>query len=466
MASDNARETPSKSNPFVVPVTWEGQPKILGINPGSVNKDRLPIPPLGILYVAAYARSHGYDQWRVIDNDVIENRSIEEFRDDFAWADIVALTGTTAQCRQAMEIAEAAKKLGKLVIYGGPHATPAWRETLEKIGLDIIVRGEGEITFLELLQAISAGRDLHTVDGLAFCDANGTLVATKPRKRIIELDQLPFPARDLVPVEKYGDKPLVRFSADERYAHLIMTRGCTDKCIFCNTPGNWGMPVARSAENLFTEIMEVWQTYKIRFFHFQDDVFTVNQGIVRDLCYRLIEVRLRNQNRIGFEWSCLARPDQFDYELLSLMKLAGCVQIEIGVESGSDELLKAARKRYDTSVIRRAFDDAKRAGIRTYAFFIVGLPGETKDTWWESVKFAKSLKPAGSVWTVLTPYPGTQAYAENMVEILDDDFWNWLYKRPVVRVGNLDPKTLLHMRNVANRVVNGAGYHGAYRLEA
>ena len=462
------------SHQVVFPVKWEGQPKRLGINPGSVNKDRLPIPPLGILYVAAYARKHGYGQWRIVDNDVIEdNRPVEYFADQIAWADIVALTGTTAQCKQAMEIATVAKSMGKFVVYGGPHATPAWRETLEMSQVDIVIRGEGEVTFLELLEAFREDRNIKEVDGLAFRDANGIPIKTKNRHRNFSLDEIPFPARDLVPTEKYGDRPLVRFSTDERYAHLMMTRGCTDKCEFCNTPNNWGGPAWRSAENLFAEMMEVYGKYGIFNFHFQDDVFTVNQEVVRDLCYKLIEVRLRKQGAIRFEWSCLVRPDQINYELDCLMKLAGCVQIELGVESGSEELLSEVRKRYTKDVIRQAFVDARRAGLRTYAFFIVGLPGETMDTWRQSVEFAKELKPDGSVWTVLTPYPGTEIYnkimsgKEKRVQIVDPDWTEWRYKNPVIRSGEFGPEDLMRLRDLANEEVNGpAGYHGAYRLEA
>lgn len=471
----NADAMANQSHQVVFPVKWEGQPKIFGFNPGSVNKDRLSLPPLGLLYVAGYVRSHGYDQWRVSDNDVIEdNRPVKDFAVQIAWADIIALTGTTAQCKQAMEIAALAKKMdkGKLVVYGGPHATPTWRETLDMSQVDIVVRGEGEKTFLDLLWALENGRGLQTVDGLAFRDLNGTPVKTKTRHRNFSLDDIPFPARDLVPVERYGDRPLVRFSTDERYAHLMMTRGCTDKCEFCNTPNNWGGPAWRSAENLFSEMMEVYEKYEIKYFHFQDDVFTVNQEVVRDLCYKLIEVRLRKQGPIRFEWSCLVRPDQVNRELLWLMKLAGCVQIEIGVESGSDKLLNDARKRYTKEIIRQAFDDARWAGIRTYAFFIVGLPGETMDTWRQSVEFAKELKPDSSVWTVLTPYPGTEIYnkimkgEEKRVEIVDPDWINWRYKNPVIRSGEFGPDDLMRLRDMANLEVNGPGYHGAYRLEA
>lgn len=443
--------------------------KILFINPAAINEDRLPIPPLGVLYVGSYAREKGgYTQLRVIDNDILDRRPVETFAEDVQWADIVALTGTTAQCRQALDIADLAKQIGnKLVVYGGPHATPTWERTLAK-GVDIVVRGEGKITFTELLDALRENRDLTTVAGIAFRGRDGIPVKTAKRKRIHNLDSLPFPARDLLPMERYGNRPLKRFSNDGRYLQLMMTRGCTDKCIFCETPGNWGEAVARSGQNLFAEMMDVHDKYGVTNFHFQDDVFTVNRNVVLDLCTELVKTRMRVQNKIRFEWSCLVRPDQVDYELLSLMKLAGCVQVEMGVESGSEQLLKIGKKRYTKEIISKAFDDARRAGVRTYGFFIVGLPGETMETWRESIQFAKALKPDASVWTVLTPYPGTEIYDRRNepgagIQVLDDDFEHWTYKNPVVRVGDLGPSELTRLRKIANRVVNGPGYHGAYR---
>ncbi|MBX4211224.1 MAG: B12-binding domain-containing radical SAM protein [Candidatus Yanofskybacteria bacterium] len=440
---------------------------ILAINPASIGKDRLPLPPLGILYIAAFARQRGYANWRFIDNDVTDKqRTVSELAEEIAWADVVALTGTTAQCRQAIDLAVLAKSMDKIVVYGGPHASPTWKETLERVpSVDFVAKGEGEETFTELLEALTTGGDLANIAGLAFRHPNGEIILPRTRRRNFGLDELPLPARDLLDMGQYGRHPLKRFSGEGfPYVQIIMGRGCTDKCVFCNTPGNWGGPVVRSAANLFAEMLEVWKTYRIKMFHFQDDVFTVNKPIVRELCRLMLEERANGGPH--FEWSCLVRPDQFDYELVCLMRDAGCVQLEIGVESGSDELLASARKRYNTDTIRRAFDDAHRAGVAPYAFFIIGLPGETVKTWRQSVQLAREIKPAGSVWTVLCPFPGTQAYDQKMVEILDPDYSNWLYKRPVIRVGNLGPWQLMRMRNAANNIVNGRGYSGAYRSAA
>ncbi len=450
---------------FCLPPLPKGKEiNVLAINPASIGRDRLPLPPLGILYIAAFARQRGYANWRFIDNDVTDHqKTVPELVNDLAWADIVALTGTTAQCRQAIEIADFAKSMGKIVVYGGPHASPTWKETLERVpAIDFVCKGEGEETFTELLDALTTGASLSDIAGLAFRHPQAGIVLPRPRRRNFSLDELPLPARDLLNMEHYGRHPLKRFSGEGfPYVQIIMGRGCTDKCVFCNTPGNWGGPVVRSAANLFAEMLEVYRVYGITMFHFQDDVFTVNRPIVRELCRLLLQERANGGP--CFEWSCLVRPDQFDYELICLMRDAGCVQLEIGVESGSDELLKAARKRYSKDTIRRAFNDAHRAGVAAYAFFIIGLPGETVQTWRESVEFALEIKPSGSVWTVLCPFPGTQAYDQKMVEILDPDYQNWLYKRPVIRVGKLGPWQLQRMRNVANRLVNGRDYTGAYR---
>jgi radical SAM superfamily enzyme YgiQ (UPF0313 family) len=152
-----------------------------------------------------------------------------------------------------------------------------------------------------------------------------------------------------------------------------------------------------------------------------------------------------------------------DYSLLKLMAEAGCVQVEFGVESGDAHILSVARKGYSKELIGRAFDAAKRAGISTYGFFITGLPGETVGTWLKSMRFAQSLKLDSSVWTVLMPYPGTEVYRNKMVDILDADYRNWLYKRPIIKVGKLTPGILRFMRNVADVLCNGLFNKGCYR---
>lgn len=427
--------------------------KILLINPKSGNQDALPIPPLGILYLAAYARGKGYRKIEVIDNNR-ENIPVDELTDRIKAADIIGLTGTTSQFRQAKEIAALAKKYHKLVVVGGPHATALPEEVLKNSEIDIVVIGEGEVTFYEILEAIVAGRGFSDIAGIIFKNNNG-IIKNKDRAFIGNLDELPMPARDLIPLVEYPQRELKRFSG--KFTHMMSSRGCSGKCVFCSSPMMWKYPRFMSAARTFAEMKEIYDKYGIKNIHFQDDSFTMIRARVNELCDLMIK------SGLGFKWSCQARPDCVDYELLKTMAQAGCVQIEFGVESGSQRLLKSAVKGYTKQQIKKAFSEAKRAGLTTYGFFIIGLPGETLITWLESIIFAKSLKLDNCVWTILVPFPGTRVFVDKMVEIMDPDYLNWRYKNPVIKVGIFTPRILFIMRRIADILTNGLFNTGTYK---
>jgi radical SAM superfamily enzyme YgiQ (UPF0313 family) len=427
--------------------------KILLINPKSSNIDALPIPPLGILYLAAYIRGKGYQNIEVIDNNR-ESISVDNLAGRIKAADIIGLTGTTSQFRQAKEIASLAKKYHKLVVAGGPHATALAEEVLENSAIDIVAIGEGEVTFYEILEAVSGGKGLSDIAGIIF-KKNKEIIKNNDRPFIKNLDKIPFPARDLVPMAEYPQRELKRFSG--KFTHMMSSRGCSGKCIFCSSPTMWKYPRFMSAARTFAEMKEIYDNYGIKNIHFQDDSFTLIRVRVEQLCDLMIK------SGIGFKWSCQARPDCVDFELLKKMAEAGCVQIEFGVESGNQELLNSAIKGYSKQQIRQAFKEAKRAGLTTYGFFIIGLPGETLITWLESIIFAKSLELDSCVWTILAPFPGTRVFVDKMVEIIDQDYLNWRYKNPVIKVGWFTPKILLAMRKIADVLTNGPFNTGTYK---
>lgn len=427
--------------------------KILLINPKSSNLDALPIPPLGILYLAAYIRSKGYQNIEVIDNNR-ENISVDNLADRIKVADIVGLTGTTSQFRQAKEIAFLAKKYHKLVVAGGPHATSLAEEVLKTSSVDIVVIGEGEVTFYEILEVVCSGKGFLKIAGIIFKN-NNEIIKNNNRSFIKNLNEIPFPARDLVPMAEYPQRELKRFSG--KFTHMMSSRGCSGKCIFCSSPMMWKYPRFMSAVRTFSEMKEIYDKYGIKNIHFQDDSFTLIRARVEELCDLMIK------SGICFKWSCQARPDCVDFELLKKMAKAGCVQIEFGVESGSQKLLKSAVKGYSKQQIRQAFVNAKRAGLMTYGFFIIGLPGETLITWLESIIFAKSLKLDNCVWTVLVPFPGTRVFIDKLVEIIDNDYLNWRYKNPVIKVGIFTPRILFVMRKIADILTNGLFNTGTYK---
>jgi len=205
----------------------------------------------------------------------------------------------------------------------------------------------------------------------------------------------------------------------------------------------------RSAQNIYDEIRHLQKTYGYKCFHFVDDTFTISKKRVHELCDLIIK------NKLDIEWSCLTRPDTLDEDLCKKMVQAGCKQVDLGVESGSEKMLKAIKKRYTKKQIRQAFKITKEAGLLRHGFFMIGLPGETPITYLQTIFFAFTLDLDSSVWTVLLPFPGTEIYSKKLVHIIDKDYVNWLYKTPVIRTGFFGPQTLVFMRQIADFLVNG-----------
>lgn len=430
-------------------------PKILFINPKSLGMDALPLPSLGILWIAAYIRLFGFNNIEVID-DILLNLDEENLFSKIKAADIIGVTGTTSQIRYATDIADMAKGLGKFVVAGGSHATPMARELLESSRFDVVVQGEGEVTFLELLEYFQGKRTLKEIKGISYREKD-RICQNSPREHIRDLDSLPFPARDLVPIGDYPSRVLKRFEGP--YTSIIGSRGCTNACIFCGGPLIWRKTYRfRSPENIFQEMLEVYHRYGIKNIHFHDDNFTAIPANTIQLCDLII------LSRIDFKFSCITRVDMVNEQVLEKLKEAGCVQIEFGAESADTKLLTVAKKRYSPVLVRKAFNLAREKGLTTYAFFMVGLPGETICSWLRTIIFAKRLKPTGgSVWTVFIPFPGTEAFQKRMVEILDFNYLNWLYKRPVVRSGMFGPLALSAMRKTADVICNGLFNKGVYK---
>lgn len=430
-------------------------PKILFINPKSLGMDALPLPPLGILWIAAYIRGFGYNNIEVID-DILLNLDEESLFSRIRDADVIGVTGTTSQIKYAIDIADRATELGKFTVCGGSHATPMARELLESSRFDVAVQGEGEVTFLELLEYYQGKRALKDIKGITYRRKDG-ICQNSPREFIKDLDSLPFPARDLVPIRDYPTRILKRFEGP--YTSIISSRGCTNACIFCGGPLIWRKTYRfRSPENIFQEMLEVYHRYGIENIHFHDDNFTAIPANTVKLCDLII------QSKIDFKFSCITRVDKVDEQILGKLKKAGCVQIEFGAESANTRLLTIAKKRYNPAQVRKVFNLAKEKGLRAYAFFIVGLPGETIWSWLKTIIFAKRLRPTGgSVWTVFIPFPGTEAFQKRMVKILDFNYLNWLYKRPVIASGMFGPLALSMMRKTADIICNGLFNKGTYK---
>lgn len=424
--------------------------KILFINPQSTNRDALPIPPLGILYLAAYLRKKEFKNLSVLDNNIYRH-SLDDLDSIIREFDVICATGTTSQYKEAIKISYIANRHKKLCIYGGPHASALPADSMYESKFDVVVVGEGERTLHEVL---TSNMDFCGIKGI-YHRINGNIYKNERREYIENLDQLPFPARDLISINLYGNKELKRF--DGSYTHMISGRGCGSACVFCSSPRMWGRGRLLSAPRVFEEMNEIYNKYGIRNIHFQDDNFTMSKKRTMELC------KLMADSGIGFKWSCQTRPTCVDDGVLGAMKNAGCVQIEFGVESGDEGILKRAKKGYTKQQIKQGFDLARKHNLPTYGFFLIGLPGETIWTWIKSIIFARQLKLTSCVWTILVPFPGTQVFTNKMVKILDADYTNWLYKRPIIQSGWFGPRILKSMRWIADKLTNGWFNRGTYK---
>jgi anaerobic magnesium-protoporphyrin IX monomethyl ester cyclase len=396
-------------------------------------------PSLGLASIAAYARKEGFTV-KIIDAPALK-LTLENFEsylsDNFNGEDCryIGLTATTSAVKNAYAMAEIAKKVfpSAKIVFGGVHATVLPDEVIRQKFVDLVVRGEGEVTFYEILKNVN----LRNINGLVFKE-NGSLIYNPDRCRIFDLDGLPFPAYDLLPMDKY-------YPAQGSYKRLpamsmFSTRGCPGQCTFCNkTLGN--RIVFRSAESLVKEIQMLQSHYNIRQIMFYDDTFTVNKENVRKFCRILIE------KKINISWCCFSRVDFIDLEILKLMKQAGCHQIMYGVESADQGILKEINKRIDLNKVAAAVALTKKAKIDLRLAFMIGNPSETRETVLKTLNYAIKLNPDLVSFNITTPYPGTQMFDEASKNnlILTYDWDDYDLSRPIMKLKNLSQEEIKNL---------------------
>ena len=401
-------------------------------------------PSLGIGYMAAVLEEHGYDV------DVLDASALELTYDEIGEEilkrnpDIVSISALTPTIGVALDSADKIKQVkpDTVVVLGGYHPTFEFKSVLEEPSVDVVVRGEGEYTFLDLVRTIEMGGDLANVEGLAFHDENdSSLVVTPDRPVIMDLDELPFPAFHLFPMEKYKI-----LNITTNVATIITTRGCPMKCSFCSSAALHGDHLRRrSYQNVCDEIEVRLREQNIDTIAFMDDTFTLNKKFVRDFC---AEIKRRN---LKFWWGCTSRVDTLDEELLETMKEAGCITIFIGVESADQQMLEKMNKNITLSKTENAFRLARKVGIRTIASCVIGMPEDTKKSIANTIAFVKKLNPNYALYSLATPYPGTRFYNEtfkkNLIQIKDWSKFTLL--DPVLKTVDVSSKELRSIQKKA-----------------
>ena len=361
----------------------------------------IPFPPLGLGYLAAIMEKNNYEV------DVIDCQAshldYEEFRKEIAKRkpDIVGITSTTRLYNSALEIARIAKQVHPdcLTVIGGSHVTFWDDKALQECPeLDVVVRKEGEITFLELVQRVEAGKSLDDLVGTTLRGKDGKIIRNSDRPYIENLDTLPFPARHLWPLDE------LRKLEDVFY--LTTTRGCVYWCEFCAAVRMFGRRYRmRSVKNVVDEIEYLHKKFDANQFTFCDDAFTVDNERTEELCE---EIKKRGLN---IKWNCGTRVDMVTKELLTKMRDAGCVSVWFGVESGTQEVLDEMHKGITTDQTLRAAGWVRELGMKPVPNALLGFPGETKESALRTIKFALKVSPDDvTYYNIATPLPGTPLY--------------------------------------------------------
>lgn len=362
--------------------------------------------PLGIGYIASYLRQFAYEV------KIFQPSCYHDFMEELTsqmecfQPNLVGISVMTPSYPRAVEICDKVKSTHKTVtVLGGHHVSAVGEEVLkESPSVDFVVIGEGEITLLELVRELeSSNPRFGKIDGLAWRDRNGEIHRNKPRNLIEDIDSLPFPARDMVDMERYGIHSYIDFG--KKSATMITSRGCPFDCIFCSSWLTMGRQYrTRSLKRIMAEVKELVEVYDVDYIAFEDDTMTLNRNRTEKICKAFIEMP------DSPAWCCLSRVDTIDYSLAKLMKKAGCKMVGFGIESGSPEILEKIGKRISIEKAVKAVADCTRAGLRTQCTFIVGFPFDTKETMAMTLEAAKRISPTIAIFFPLTPYPGTRVF--------------------------------------------------------
>lgn len=396
------------------------------------------IPALGIGYVSSFLELAGH-KVKIIDpnaeqiscNELIQR--IKEYQPDLA-----GISFTTENRFEAFKAAKRIKKCvpGIKIVFGGPHVWRTADDTLKHLNyVDFIVRGEGEITTLELLDAIEQGKDLRNIAGISF-RSNNSIVHNPDRALIDNLDEMPFPARHLYPMEKYNYYVFDHEKGRRKTLNLMTSRGCPFNCNFCATPSNWGRKVRYiSVERIMKEIGELVSKYKAEALWFYDDTFTFNPQRVHDLCDEMIAKRL------DLSWYCEIRIDTVNRELLKKMKDAGCFYVGMGIESASPRILNEVinkGKGFSLEKVTNVIKDCLDFGIIPNPFFIISHPTERFEEAKQTIEYMNRLKQISNKIdisiSIMHIYPGTplEAMAREMQMLPRNFSWSLPNQKGIV----------------------------------
>ncbi|MBA4356648.1 MAG: hypothetical protein C0405_02855 [Desulfovibrio sp.] len=386
------------------------------------------MPPLGLAWLAAQLERADHPV-AILDAHAERQdwETLPARLQGFGPLDVVGITATTSLIGNALALARLVRALfpKALVVLGGVHPTVLPEEVLAEPSVDLVVRGEGELTLLDIV----SGADWRMIPGVSFRDGAG-FVHNPDRELVPDLDSLAQPAYHLLPMSRY-------YPAAGAYRRLpaismLATRGCPGRCTFCYRL--FGKRIrTRSGRRLAEEARMLQDRFGIREICFYDDTFTVVRKEVEAFLDGLRDLK------VDLTWSCFSRVDAVDEDILRRMKQAGCHQIMYGVESASPEILRNIGKRITLEKVEDAIRMTKRVGIDVRAAFMIGNPGETRQSLEDTMNFAIRLNPDLVIFNIATPFPGTEMFqwAEEHGLLTTKDWEDYDLSRPVMTLPTL-----------------------------
>lgn len=357
------------------------------------------LAPLNLGYIASYLKSKGI-------NDVFIHSALIE-KDIFKklkGADLIGVSVNTAVLKHAIFITNKIKnrKPKTIIVWGGSYPSALPDKVLENQNIDYVVRGEGEVGFYELVKAVENNEDIEGIRGISY-RKNGEIIHNRDRELIKDLDTIPFPDRELMAQEKFLD--IWSNTQGERSAMMVSSRGCPYQCIHCSSSCVWTRRWrARTPENIIKEIKNLIDKYNIDVIGFGDSVFSLDKSRVKKFC------NLLKKEKLEISWWCQDNINNLDRELLLVMKDSGCRGIAVGVESGSEKILRELRKGISLSQVKDIFRIAKEIDFNLSANFMIGSPSEDYNTIKESEALYDEIEPDNCGLSIVIPFPGSEFY--------------------------------------------------------
>ncbi len=407
--------------------------------------EEFPSPPLGITYVAAAFAAAGCEV--CIFDYIISCYSKEKLASQLAefQPDAVGVGCVTMNFYDAQRILRDVKRCNPeiLTLIGGPHVSFTVEETLGNYPeIDLVFIGEADDTIVEFAPLMKQKNKWRGIRGIAFRQ-DGEIVNNGKRDFIVDVDRIPMPARHLLPISRY--------QAFGYPVSMITGRGCPHSCIFCLGRKMVGSKVRRRNPQLVLDEMEQIINLGFKRINIADDLFASDTKRVKEICNGIKERNLK------FTWSAFARVDTVNQEMFDAMAAAGCDSVSFGVESGNPEILKRVKKGITLTQAENAVNMCKQSGMLAHASFMVGLPGETKETLNQTASFAESLKILFG-YHYLAPFPGTtlcEKVDEYDLEILTKDWAKYDANDAIVKTSSLEPQDIRDFVAMFDTEMNG-----------